>query len=105
MQSEWFEPVTVAEIRALVASIYEPQPRIWSQNRWECPNCGNQNACSVLECGCGISRDGLPEFCERDNSKNQMTPTDANGTGLSAGPAEEVLPFWPLRRFNHWPHS
>jgi hypothetical protein len=41
----------------------------------------------------GISRDGLPEFCERDSNKNRIAPTHANAMSLSAGPAEEVLPF------------
>lgn len=66
MRSEHFEPVTVAEIRVLVASLYEPHPRIWEHNRWACPNCLTKNASSTKQCSCGISRDGLPEFCERD---------------------------------------
>jgi hypothetical protein len=66
MRFEHFEPVTVAEIRVLVASLYEPHPRIWKHKRWECPNCLTKNASSTKQCSCGISRDGLPEFCERD---------------------------------------
>ena len=66
MRPEYFEPVTVAEIRLLVASLYELHPRIWKQKRWVCPNCRAENASSAKECQCGISRDGLPEFCERD---------------------------------------
>ncbi len=63
------EELTLADIRALAASIYEPEPRIWRNGRWKCPQCLVWNQESNLQCACGISRDGLAEFCERDSSQ------------------------------------
>ncbi|MDQ2710999.1 MAG: hypothetical protein M3Y24_01985 [Acidobacteriota bacterium] len=57
--------LTVADIRVLAASIYEPKPRLWIGARWRCPQCLKLNNKTAVQCGCGISRDGLPEFCER----------------------------------------
>jgi hypothetical protein len=65
MQPERFERVNIADIRLLVASLYESHPRTWRRNRWECPNCKTENHREEKGCACGISRDGLPEFCER----------------------------------------
>jgi len=59
------EQLTIADIRALAASIYEPERRIWSGDRWRCPQCMTQNFQRSSQCACGISRDGLPEFCDR----------------------------------------
>ena len=63
-----------ADIRALEARIYEPQPRIWSESGWECPQCKEVNLAKLLQCACGISRDGLSEFCQRSE--------EAGGAGL-----------------------
>ena len=59
------EQLTQADIRILAASIYEPQARLWTGDRWRCPQCLKRNPASAVQCSCGISRDGLPEFCER----------------------------------------
>ncbi len=59
------EQLTQADIRILAASIYEPQPRLWTEDRWCCPQCLKPNPEAAVQCSCGISRDGLPEFCER----------------------------------------
>ena len=56
--------LTRADIRAIAARIYEPQPRIWSDGGWQCPQCRKVNIHILRECGCGITRDGLPEYCE-----------------------------------------
>jgi hypothetical protein len=58
------EELTVADIKALAASIYEPEPRVWLGDRWRCPQCLKWNRRLEAACACGISRDGLPEFCE-----------------------------------------
>jgi hypothetical protein len=57
--------LTLTEIKALAASIYEPQPRLLFEGRWECPQCHQKNMSAVRHCACGITRDGLPEFCQR----------------------------------------
>jgi hypothetical protein len=57
--------LTRADIRAVAARIYEPQARIWTENGWQCPQCRKINIAPVRQCACGITRDGLPEFCER----------------------------------------
>jgi hypothetical protein len=57
--------LTIADVRALAASIYEPEPRVWDADWWCCPQCLNWNTEDLHQCACGISRDGLPEFCER----------------------------------------
>ncbi len=57
--------ITIADVRALAASIYEPQVRLWTGGRWRCPQCETLNPRAAKQCACGISRDGLPEFCER----------------------------------------
>jgi hypothetical protein len=59
------QELTIADIRLLAASIYEPEPRLWIGDSWECPQCLNMNAQAEIQCACGISRDGLPEFCDR----------------------------------------
>ncbi len=59
------EELTIADIRVLAASIYEPEPRLWSGDHWRCPQCLEMNAGVLVQCACGISRDGLPEFSER----------------------------------------
>ena len=65
-QSSTFEAdLTDADIRALVASIYEREVRLWSGGEWCCPHCLSWNGGERTQCACGISRDGLPEFCER----------------------------------------
>ncbi|HLH01880.1 MAG TPA: hypothetical protein VKX25_03860 [Bryobacteraceae bacterium] len=58
------EELTIADIKALAASIYEPEPRLWVGERWRCPQCLKLNQRIEPACVCGISRDGLPEFCE-----------------------------------------
>jgi len=58
------EDLTIAKIRALAASIYEPEARLWVGKRWRCPQCLKLNEEKATQCACGISRDGLPEFCE-----------------------------------------
>lgn len=58
------EELTIADIRALAASIYEPEARLWVGDRWRCPQCLKLNKQRSPQCVCGISRDGLPEFCE-----------------------------------------
>ena len=55
--------LTIEDIRALAASIYEPQPRRWIGHSWCCPQCLKLNRKQTSQCACGISRDGLPEFC------------------------------------------
>ncbi len=57
--------LTIVEIRALAASIDEPLARLWMNECWECPQCRSSNIRRRRQCDCGISRDGLPEFCER----------------------------------------
>jgi hypothetical protein len=57
--------LTIEDIRALAASIYEPEPRVWIEDRWRCPQCLTLNRKLAAQCACGISRDGLPEFYER----------------------------------------
>lgn len=57
--------LTRACIRALAASLYEPRPRFWFEGQWQCPQCHRLNRQNIVECACGITRDGLPEFCER----------------------------------------
>ncbi len=64
MNQRLHEELTIADIRALAASIYEPEPRLWIADRWRCPQCLKQNSEALDQCACGISRDGLPEFCE-----------------------------------------
>jgi hypothetical protein len=59
------EKLDIVDIRALAASIYEPEPRRWLDGRWRCPQCLKWNRASETGCVCGISRDGLPEFCEK----------------------------------------
>ncbi|HEX4168497.1 MAG TPA: hypothetical protein VHZ55_23795 [Bryobacteraceae bacterium] len=59
---------TIADIRVLAATIYEPEVRIWTGGRWCCPQCLALNDRSSGQCACGISRDGLPEFCDRRSS-------------------------------------
>jgi hypothetical protein len=56
------EQVTALEIRAIAASIYEPQARVWVHGGWSCPQCRKVNEKTARQCVCGISRDGLPEF-------------------------------------------
>ena len=58
------QELTIEDIRALAASIYEPLPRRWIGNSWCCPQCLKLNRDVLTQCACGISRDGLPEFCE-----------------------------------------
>jgi hypothetical protein len=58
------EELTIVDIKALAASIYEPEPRLWIDDRWRCPQCLKLNRTHEAACACGISRDGLPEFCE-----------------------------------------
>lgn len=61
------EDLTSVEVKAIAASIYEPQPRLWVNSRlWRCPQCCSVNHFSQAECACGITRDGLPEFRERE---------------------------------------
>ncbi len=56
-----------ADVLALAASIYEMRPRMWQRaDTWICPQCGLANKRKCIQCRCGISRDGLPEFCERE---------------------------------------
>ncbi len=57
--------LTIADIRVLAASIYEPEVRLWMAGKWCCPQCQVWNGREERQCSCGISRDGLPEFCER----------------------------------------
>lgn len=57
--------LTIEGVRALAASIYEPEPRVWVEDRWRCPQCLAWNQERIIQCVCGISRDGLPEFCDR----------------------------------------
>ncbi len=59
------EELTIADIKVLAASIYEPQARLWTNNQWCCPQCQRMNDRATPHCTCGITRDGLPEFCER----------------------------------------
>jgi len=33
------EELTIVDIKALAASIYEPEPRLWVGERWRCPQC------------------------------------------------------------------
>ncbi len=65
--------LTIADIRALAASIYEPEPRVWIEGRWCCPQCLTLNRKAVRQCACGITRDGLAEFCERAVTRNFST--------------------------------
>ncbi len=58
------DEITLADVKALAASIYEPEPRFWINDRWRCPQCLKLNGKLAVQCVCGISRDGLPEFCE-----------------------------------------
>jgi len=58
--------LTRADILALAAAIYEPQPRLWTRRGWQCPQCKKVNRKKHKQCACGITRDGLPEFCERE---------------------------------------
>jgi hypothetical protein len=59
------EELTAIDVRAMAAALYEPQPRRWFADLWECPHCLKFNREFAIQCACGISRDGLPEFCER----------------------------------------
>ena len=65
--------LTLADIRLVAAKIYEPQPRIWTEYGWRCPQCRQVNKKTSRECCCGITRDGLPEFCEGDKGANGVT--------------------------------
>jgi hypothetical protein len=65
--------LTKADIKALAASIYEPMPRLWRDEQWRCPQCRRWNADVRERCYCGISRDGLPEFCERPMTTNHSS--------------------------------
>ncbi len=56
------EELTLADIKLIAASIYEPQPRVWIGSRWQCPQCCKVNEADMRQCSCGITRDGLPEF-------------------------------------------
>jgi hypothetical protein len=64
--------LTLTEIKALAASIYEPQPRLWFEGRWECPQCHRKNMGAVRHCACGITRDGLAEFCQRPDHDEDL---------------------------------
>ena len=57
--------LTALDVKALAARIYEPLARHWENGYWECPQCGRLNAQHAPQCACGITRDGLPEFCDR----------------------------------------
>lgn len=59
------ESIDRFQLKALAALIYEPMPRIWVGDKWKCPQCFDFNPGDSLRCWCGISRDSLPEFCER----------------------------------------
>ena len=63
--NQLIDGLTIVDIKALAASIYEPEPRLWTADRWRCPQCLRRNQEHEAACACGISRDGLPEFCER----------------------------------------
>src|SRR5690242_18574117 len=63
------QELTRADIRALAARIYEPQPRIWSEMGWQCPQCREGNVANSRQCACGITRDGLPECRERSEGR------------------------------------
>jgi hypothetical protein len=60
-----FESADGIELKALAASIYEHEARMWVEDQWRCPRCFDLNSKHSAQCRCGISRDGLPEFCER----------------------------------------
>lgn len=65
-----------ADVFALAASIYERQPRNWINVKfWACPQCGEANKRTTAQCRCGISRDGLPEFCQRGVERASELPT------------------------------
>ena len=65
MKQALTDELTIMDIRALAASIYEPLPRVWTRRRWRCPQCLKLNIETAAQCACGITRDGLPEFCDR----------------------------------------
>lgn len=62
MSNASIEELSRIDICALAATVYEPQPRIWSGGTWLCPQCKKPNGAAVARCECGITRDGLPEF-------------------------------------------
>src|SRR5579884_1654201 len=93
--------LTTVEIRALAASIYEPLERSWRANSWECPQCQQWNAKCSLQCGCGISRDGLPEFSEQAVSERIRLTESQRASVYSAAEmvtASELKDFVYCRR-------
>ena len=60
------EGLTNTDIMGIAAALYEPRARVWlTATSWLCPQCRRANGKHIVQCHCGISRDGLPEFCER----------------------------------------
>ena len=94
---------TLADIRLVAAKIYEPQPRIWTEYGWRCPQCRQVNRKTSRECRCGITRDGLPEFCEGD--KGASTSNLASRIRwYSHRPSESIWSLRLVRSFFHKLH-
>jgi hypothetical protein len=72
--------------------MYEPMLRVWIGRKWVCPHCRRHSHKTDVQCGCGISRDGLPEFCERLSGLARATLHIRVSPATVCSSAESYLP-------------